>query len=142
MQDWVSRLRSNVSIVTRLFSVYTLYWRNNQIYTIIILAGASAQGNYTEPLNGNRLFITTISYVLCVRKYLCNVRPGQASQDLYGNSVISVIVRSKMVWDIQGCRPWAGGANPDFGSSVNPISTRGDRLGTPGFSDLPTALIS
>ena len=37
-------------------------------------------------------------------------------------------------------------APPDFGRSVNPISTRGDRLcpriiiGTPGFSDLPTAL--
>ena len=35
---------------------------------------------------------------------------------------------------------------PDFGRSVIPISTRGDRLcppnntGTPGFSDLPTAL--
>ena len=42
----------------------------------------------------------------------------------------------------------AGGAMapPDFGRSVNPISTKGDRLcppcnsGTPGFSDLPTAL--
>ena len=36
---------------------------------------------------------------------------------------------------------------PDFGRSVNPISTKGGRLcppnntGTPGFSDLPTALI-
>ena len=35
----------------------------------------------------------------------------------------------------------------DFGRSVNPISTKGDRLcppnntGTPGFSDLPTALL-
>ena len=34
----------------------------------------------------------------------------------------------------------------DFGRSVNPISTNGDRLfppnsnGTPGFSDIPTAL--
>ena len=44
----------------------------------------------------------------------------------------------------------AGGAMapPDFGRSVNPISTKGGRLcppnntGTPGFSDLPTALIS
>ena len=42
----------------------------------------------------------------------------------------------------------AGGAmaSPDFGRSVNPISTKGGRLcpqnntGTPGFSDLPTAL--
>ena len=42
----------------------------------------------------------------------------------------------------------AGGAMapPDFGRSVNPISTKGGRLcppnntGTPGFSDLPTAL--
>ena len=42
----------------------------------------------------------------------------------------------------------AGGAmaSPDFARSVNPISTKGDRLcppnntGTPGFSDLPTAL--
>ena len=41
----------------------------------------------------------------------------------------------------------AGGAMapPFFGRSVNPISTKGDRLcppnntGTPGFSDLPTA---
>jgi hypothetical protein len=36
---------------------------------------------------------------------------------------------------------------PDFGVSVNPISTMGDKLcppnitGTPGFSDLPTVLI-
>ena len=43
----------------------------------------------------------------------------------------------------------AGGAMapPDFGRSVNPISTRGTdyanliTTGTPGFSDLPTALI-
>ena len=42
----------------------------------------------------------------------------------------------------------AGGAmaSPDFGRSVNPISTKGGRLcpqnntGTPRFSDLPTAL--
>ena len=42
----------------------------------------------------------------------------------------------------------AGGAMPppDFGRSVNPISTKGVRLyppnntGTPGFSNLPTAL--
>ena len=41
----------------------------------------------------------------------------------------------------------AGGTRPpppDFGRSVNPISTKGGRLcspnGTPGFSDLPTAL--
>ena len=42
----------------------------------------------------------------------------------------------------------AGGAMapPDFGRSVNPISTRGTdyahliTTGTPGFSDLPTAL--
>ena len=42
----------------------------------------------------------------------------------------------------------AGGAMapPDFGRLVNPISTKGDKLcppnntGTPGFSDLPTAL--
>jgi hypothetical protein len=39
-----------------------------------------------------------------------------------------------------------GGLAPDFGRSVNPISTRGSRLcppyntGTAGFSDLPTAL--
>ena len=38
------------------------------------------------------------------------------------------------------------GAPPDWGRSVNPISTRGDRLcppnntGTPEFSDLPMAL--
>ena len=39
-------------------------------------------------------------------------------------------------------------APPDFGRSVNPISTKGGRLcppnntGTPGFSDLPTALLT
>ena len=51
------------------------------------------------------------------------------------------------------CRPvvpgGAGGAMaapPDFGRSVNPISTKGGRLcppndtGGPGFSDLPAAL--
>ena len=45
----------------------------------------------------------------------------------------------------------AGGAMvpaPDLGASVNPISAKGGRLcppyntGTPGFSDLPTALIN
>ena len=49
----------------------------------------------------------------------------------------------------QACRPWGCQgcqAPPDFGRSVNPISTKGGRLcppnntGTPGFSDLPTAL--
>ena len=43
----------------------------------------------------------------------------------------------------------AGGAMapPDFGRSVNPISTMGGRLcppnntGTPGFSDLPVTLL-
>ena len=40
----------------------------------------------------------------------------------------------------------ARGAPPDFGRSINPISTRGSRLcppnntGTPGFSNLPMAL--
>ena len=39
-------------------------------------------------------------------------------------------------------------APPDFARSVNPISTKGGRLcppnntGTPGFSDLPTALLT
>ena len=41
------------------------------------------------------------------------------------------------------------GAPPDFGRSVNPISTRGGgtdyahltTTGTPGFSDLPTAML-
>ena len=49
----------------------------------------------------------------------------------------------------QACRPGgAAKAPPDFGRSVNPISTgAGGRLclpnntGTPGFSDLPTALV-
>ena len=49
----------------------------------------------------------------------------------------------------QGCHPWGcqGSMAPlDFGRSVNPISTRGTdyahliTTGTPGFSDLPTAL--
>ena len=41
-----------------------------------------------------------------------------------------------------------GGVPPDFGRSVNPVSTRGTdyahliTTGTPGFSDLPTALRS
>ena len=49
------------------------------------------------------------------------------------------------------CRPVVPGVcrgcHGDFGRSVNPISTKGGRLcptnytGTPGFSDLPTALI-
>ena len=47
-------------------------------------------------------------------------------------------------------RPWGCRGVPpsDFGRSVNPISTKGGRLcppyntGTPGFSDLPTALSS
>ena len=40
------------------------------------------------------------------------------------------------------------GVPPDYGRSVNPISTKGGRLcppnntDTPGFSDLPTALVS
>ena len=51
--------------------------------------------------------------------------------------------------DYRGVIPGGVGgtiAPTDFGRSLNPISTRGDRLclpnntGTPGFSDLPTAL--
>ena len=44
------------------------------------------------------------------------------------------------------CNDTAGLSSPDFGRSVNPISTKVSRLclpnntGTPGFSDLPTAL--
>ena len=47
-------------------------------------------------------------------------------------------LKDNLFHNAQACRPW--------GRSVNPISTRGDRLcpritiGTPGFSDLPTAL--
>ena len=46
---------------------------------------------------------------------------------------------------VPGCAGCAM-AHPDFGRSVNPISTRGTDYahlitsGTPGFSDLPTAL--
>ena len=46
---------------------------------------------------------------------------------------------------VPGCARCAM-AQPDFGRSVNPISTRGTDFahlittGTPGFSDLPTAL--
>ena len=32
---------------------------------------------------------------------------------------------------MQACRPWV--AHPDFGRSVNPISTRGDRLCPPNY---------
>ena len=47
---------------------------------------------------------------------------------------------------VPGCAGYAM-AHPDFGRSVNPISTRGTDYahlitnGTPGFSDLPTALL-
>ena len=46
---------------------------------------------------------------------------------------------------VPGCAGCAM-AHPDFGRSVNPISTKGGRLypsnntGTPGYSDLTTAL--
>ena len=55
---------------------------------------------------------------------------------------------------VRGVVPWGAGgamAPTDFGRSVNPISTRGDKLylstylittGTPAFSCLPTALKS
>ena len=52
--------------------------------------------------------------------------------------------------EILAVLPLVGGqgglAHPEFGSSVNPITTRGTDYthliitGTPGFSDLPTAL--
>merc|ERR1712008_476067 len=53
---------------------------------------------------------------------------------------------------VQACRPWGCRrchGTPYFGRSVNPVSTkgRGSRIcppndtGTPGFSDLPTALL-
>ena len=67
--------------------------------------------------------------------------------------ILTIILKKKSLISklckYQACRPWVCGcamANPDFGRSVNPISTRGDRLcppnstGTPKFSDLPTAL--
>ena len=47
----------------------------------------------------------------------------------------------------RGVVPWGAMAPPDFGRSVNPISTRGTDYAhlitndTSGFSDLPTALI-
>ena len=47
---------------------------------------------------------------------------------------------------VPGCAGCAM-AHPDFGRSVNPISTRGTDYahlitsGTPGFSDLPTSLL-
>ena len=47
----------------------------------------------------------------------------------------------------RGVVPGGAMAPPDFGRSVNPISTRGTdyahliTTGTPGFSNLPTALI-
>ena len=50
------------------------------------------------------------------------------------------------LWFLVGVIP--GGAPPDFGKSVRPISTKGGRLcpqnntGTPGFSDLSTVLNS
>ena len=56
-----------------------------------------------------------------------------------------------VIWTLRGVvLGGAGGAKapPDFGRSVNPISTRGtdyahlNTTGTPGFSDLPTALDS
>ena len=60
-----------------------------------------------------------------------------------------------VIWTLRGVvLGGAGGASggakapPDFGRSVNPISTRGtdyahlNTTGTPGFSDLPTALDS
>ena len=53
-------------------------------------------------------------------------------------------------WVSAATSGWAGWAlaHPEFGSSVNPITTRGGRLCppnntcTPGFSDLPTTLQS
>ena len=52
------------------------------------------------------------------------------------------------MYSIKSVVPGGAMAPPDFGRSVNPISTKGGRLcpsnktGTPGFSDLPTALLN
>ena len=57
----------------------------------------------------------------------------------------SCITTTKFRGVVRGCAGCAI-AHPDFGRSVNPISTRGtdyahlNTTGTPGFSDLPTAL--
>ena len=69
---------------------------------------------------------------------------------LHANSFLFIIARQNIYR--RGVVPrGAGGATmapPDFGRSVNPISTRGDRLcprtttGTLGFSDLSTTLDS
>ena len=69
----------NVSIVTRLFSVYTLYWRNNQIHYNYFGWRVRLGKLYRTP---QREQIIYHYYILCpMCTYLCNVRPGQASQD-------------------------------------------------------------
>ena len=70
----------------------------------------------------------------------------------FTSSVTYVFAKNRFA-TCQTCRPVVPGcarcamAHPDFGRSVNPISTRGtdyarliNTAGTPGFSDLPTAL--
>ena len=55
------------------------------------------------------------------------------------------VIPCQLLFSIRGVVP-GGVAHPDFGRSVNPISTRGTdyahliTTGIPGFSDLPTAL--
>ena len=78
---------------------------------------------------------------------------GYVPAPLHGELLIRIsMLRSAIFYHrlrpvVPGCARYAM-AHPDFGRSVNSISTRGTdyahliTTGTPGFSDLPTALIT
>ena len=76
----------------------------------------------------------------------------RANLEFSSNFGLDIVSQSWLNIGDSYCRPVVPGcagcamAHPDFGRSVNPISTRGTdnahliTTGTPGFSNLPTAL--
>ena len=74
----------------------------------------------------------------------------EATYNVKSQKQSETLLKFKSQDDLMGYRPVDPGAAamapPDFGRSVNPISTRGTEYvhlittGTPGFSDIPTTL--
>ena len=83
------------------------------------------------------------------KKRLAMLAENLISDSMTENPILFKEESSETDYAYRGVVPGGVGgamAPPDFGRSVNPISTRGTdyahliTIGTPGFSDLPTAL--
>ena len=80
------------------------------------------------------------------KKRIAMLAENLISDSMTENPILFKEEPSETDCEYRGVVPGGAMAPPDFGTSVNPISAKGGRLcppyntGTPGFSDLPTAL--